>query len=77
MYKKALISIIKFLAVDLNEIVVSIPLEDITFDSIEWVKPSKVILHKMIGDLDVEYDFDDLDDLTKREIYVFLVKNYL
>ncbi len=76
-YKKELISIIKFLGVDLNEVVVEIPLEEITFNSIEWVKPSKVLLHVMRDDLDIEYDFDDLDDLTRREIYLFFVKNYL
>lgn len=76
-YKKSLISIVKYLGIDLNEIVVEIPLEEITFNSIEWINPDKIILHKIIEDLDVEYDFDDLDDSTKMEIYIFFVKNYL
>lgn len=76
-YKKHLISIIKFLGIDLNEVVVDIPLEEITFNSIEWIKPDTIILHKIIDDLDMEYDFDDLDDLAKKEVYIFFIKNFL
>ncbi len=76
-YKKSLISIIKFLGIDLNEVVIDIPLEEITFNSIEWVKAeNKVILHKMVDDLDMEYDFDDLDIETRSEIYIFFLKNF-
>lgn len=74
-YKKPLASIIKFLAIDLNEVVVDIPLEEITFDSIEWDRTDDcIVLHKMIGDLDIEYDFDDLDEDTQMEIYIFFLK---
>ena len=76
-YKKPLISIVKFLGVDLNEVIIDIPLEEITFNTIEWVKPDGIILHKMIDDLDMEYDFDDLDKSTQREIYIFFVRNFL
>lgn len=76
-YKKSLISIIKFLGINLNEVVVDIPLEEITFNSIEWVKPNKIILHQIIDDLDMEYDFDDFEESVKMEIYIFFVRNYL
>ncbi len=76
-YKSSLIKIIKYLAIDLNEVVVDIPLEEIKFNSIEWVKPNRINLHVFIDDLDVEYNFDDLDKLTQKEIYLFFIKNYL
>ena len=65
-YKKSLISIIKFLGINLNEVVVYIPLEEITFNSIEWVKPNKIILHQIIDDLDMEKKRRDFTIITEQ-----------
>ncbi len=76
-YKNHLISIIKSLSIDLDEVIVDISLEEITFNSIEWVRPNKLILHVFSGDFDIEYDYDDLDSITKKEIYLFFLKNFI
>ncbi len=73
-YKLEIIPLIKYLSVDLDEIVFPIKLEGIEFDSIEWVRPNRVILHKFKQDLDFEWDFDEFDLNTKREIFIYLLK---
>jgi hypothetical protein len=73
-YKSQVISIIKYLSIDLNEVVFPIKLEDMEFDSIEWIRPNKIILHKFRDDLDFEWDFDQFDIHTKREIFLFLLR---
>ena len=72
-YKSEIIPLIKYLSVDLDEIVFPIKLEDIEFDSIEWVRPNRVVLHKFKDDLDFEWDFDEFDKNTKREIFLCLL----
>jgi len=52
----------------LNELIIDIPLEDITFHSIELVEGNQIILHRILEDLDIEYDFDDLDKVDKSKI---------
>lgn len=73
-YKSEIIPLIKYLSVDLDEIVFPIKLEDIEFDSIEWVRPNRVVLHKFKDDLDFEWDFDEFDKNTKREIFLCLLR---
>ena len=73
-YKSEIIPLIKYLSVDLDEIVFPIKLEDIEFDSIEWVRPNRVVLHKFKDDLDFEWDFDEFDKNTKREIFLYLLR---
>ncbi len=78
-YKKEIIPIIKWLAIDLFEVVFDIQLVNgLLFNTIEWRKDKgKVYLHKIVDDLDYQFDFDDFDDETKKEIYYFLVRNFL
>lgn len=66
--KNKIISDIKFLSLGLNELIIDIPLEDITFHSIELVEGNQIILHRILEDLDIEYDFDDLDEVDKSKI---------
>jgi hypothetical protein len=78
-YKKEIIPIIKWLAIDLFEVVVDIQLSNgLLFNTIEWRKEKKkVYLHKIEDNLDYQFDFDDFDTETKKEIYYFLLRNFL
>ena len=78
-YKKEIIPIIKWLAVDLCEVVLDINLSNgLLFNTIEWRKEKKkVYLHKIEDNLDYQFDFDDFDIETKKEIYYFLLRNFL
>jgi hypothetical protein len=78
-YKKEIIPIIKWLAIDLFEVVFDIQLVNgLLFNTIEWRKDkNKVYLHKIVDDLDYQFDFDDFDEETKKEIYYFLMRNFL
>jgi len=78
-YKISIIPIVKWLAIDLFEVVIDIQLVNgLLFNTIEWRKDKdKIYLHKIVDDLDYQFDFDDFDDETKKEIYYFLVRNFL
>jgi hypothetical protein len=78
-YKKNIIPIIKWLAIDLYEVVIDIYLSDeFFFHTIEWRKnTNSVILHKIINNIDYEYDFDDLDLSTQKDIYYFMARSFL
>jgi hypothetical protein len=78
-YKQNIIPIIKWLAIDLFEVVIEIPITDeLTFQTIEWRKnKNKVYLHKIVDNLDYQFDFDDFDEEVQKEIYLFLVRNFL
>ena len=77
--KNEIIPIIKWLAIDLFEVVFDIQLVNgLLFNTIEWRKDkNKVYLHKIVDDLDYQFDFDDFDEETKKEIYYFLMRNFL
>lgn len=78
-YKKEIIPIIKWLSIDLFEVVFDIQLVNgLLFNTIEWRKDKdKVYLHKIVDDLDYQFDFDDFGEETKKEIYYFLLRNFL
>jgi hypothetical protein len=78
-YKSNIIPIVKWLAIDLFEVVIDIQLvNDLLFNTIEWRKDkNKIYLHKIVDELDYQFDFDDFDEETKKEIYYFLMKNFL
>jgi hypothetical protein len=77
-YKTNIIPIIKWLAIDLFEVVIDIQLVNgLLFNTIEWRKDkNKVYLHKILDDLDYQFDLDDFDEETKKEIYYFLIRNF-
>lgn len=76
--KKKLVSLVKYLGITLDEVVVSIILDEVIFDSIEWRrKGNQIILHKFIEDLDYEFNYDELPNKLKKEIYLFLLRHFL
>ena len=77
-YKTNIIPIIKWLAIDLFEVVIDIQLVNgLLFNTIEWRKDkNKVYLHKILDDLDYQFDLYDFDEETKKEIYYFLIRNF-
>lgn len=79
MSRKKLISLIKMLSIVTNEIVFDFSIGDLDFNSIEWDKENnKVILHKFEDDdIDIEFDYDDLPERWKKELYFFLIRNFL
>jgi len=79
MSRKKLISLIKMLAIVANEIVIDFSIGDFDFNSIEWDKKNnKILLHKFEDDdIDIEFDYDDLPESWKKELYFFLIRNFL
>lgn len=78
-YKNNIIPIIKWLSVDLFEVIIEIKLSNnLTFDTIEWYKEEdKVYLHKIVEDIDYQFDYDDFDESTKKEIYYHIALIFL
>lgn len=78
MSKKKLVSLIKYLGITFDEVVVDIVLDEVIFDSIEWRrKGNQIILHKFIDDLDYEFNYDELPKKLKNQIYLFLLREFL
>ena len=78
MSKKNLISLVKYLGITFDEVVVDIMLDEVIFDSIEWRRKSnQIILHKFINELDYEFNYDELPNKLKKEIYLFLLRHFL
>lgn len=78
MSKKKLVSLIKYLGITFDEVVVEIVLDEVIFDSIEWRrKGNQIILHKFIDDLDYEFNYDELPKKLKNQIYLFLLREFL
>ena len=76
--KKNLVSLIKYLGITIDEVVVDIILDDVIFNSIEWRrKGNQVILHKFIEDMDYEFNYDELPKKLKSQIYLFLLREFL
>jgi hypothetical protein len=72
--RKRLISIIKYLGITFDEVIIDIIVEGVTFNSIEWRRDTnQIILHKFIEELDYEIDFDELPSKIKKQIYLFLL----
>jgi len=78
-YKKNIIPIIKWLAIDLFEVVIDIYISDeFFFHTIEWRKKvNKVFLHRIVDNIDYEFDFDDFDSDVQKEIYYYLMRTFL
>lgn len=72
--RKRLISIIKYLGITFDEVVIDIIVEGMNFNSIEWRRDTnQIILHKFIEELDYEIDFDELPSKIKKQVYLFLL----
>lgn len=76
--KSNLVSLIKYLGITIDEVVIDIILDDVIFNSIEWRRKSnQVILHKFVDDLDYEFNYDELPKKLKDQIYLFLLREFL
>ena len=73
-----LVSLIKYLGITFDEVVVDIIVDEVVFNSIEWRKKgNQVILHKFIDKFDYEFNYDELPNRLKKEIYLFLLRHFL
>lgn len=73
--KKKVIQIIKIIGFGVNELLVEIDTGTVIYHSVEWDPSSnKVFLHVFNDDLDIEFDFDDMDKNLQREIYIKLAQ---
>lgn len=72
--KRKVARMIMIMGIGLMEIVIDIETSIATFNSIEYVKnENKIYLHMFAGgDLDISYDFDDLDKDDKLSVYITL-----
>jgi hypothetical protein len=73
--KKKVAKMILIMGIGLTELVMDIDLSFATFNSIEYVKgENKIYLYIMHEDEDLEisYDFDDLDKEDKYLVYISL-----
>lgn len=73
--KKKVAKMILIMGIGLTELVMDIDLSFATFNSIEYVKAeNKIYLYIMRedDDLEISYDFDDLDKEDKLIVYVSL-----
>jgi hypothetical protein len=77
--KKKLISLIKILGITQDEVIIDIDILETTFNTIEWRrKGNQVILHKFLeGDIEIEFNYDELSRKLKKEIYLFLLRETL
>jgi hypothetical protein len=73
--KRKVAKIIEILGIGLTEIIIDIDTSIGTFNSIEWSKSErKIWLHMFHEDEDIQitFDFDDLDKLDKYMVYTLL-----
>jgi hypothetical protein len=73
--KRKVAKIIQILGIGLTEIILDIDLSLGTFNSIEWIKSeNKIWLHMFHEDDDIQisFDFDDLDKIDKYIVYTLL-----
>jgi hypothetical protein len=73
--KKKIAKMILIMGIGLTELIMDIELSFATFNSIEYVKSeNKIYLYIMHEDEDIEisYDFDDLDKQDKYLVYISL-----
>jgi hypothetical protein len=73
--KRKISKIIQILGIGLNELIIDIDLSIGTFNSIEWVKSeNKIWLNIFLeeNDIQITFDFDDLDKIDKYIIYTLL-----
>ena len=73
--KRKVAKMILIMGIGLNELILDIDLSFATFNSIEYVKSeNKIYLYIMHEDEDIEisYDFDDLDKEDKYLVYISL-----
>jgi len=76
--KNELITLIRILGITSDEVFIDINTNDVKFQSIEWRrKGNQVILHKFIDKNDLEFNYDELHQNLKKEVYLFLLREVL
>lgn len=66
---------IRLLGITHNEIFINLQINEHYFDTIEWCKENDlIILHYFDEELDIQYEFDDLDKETKNNLHNHLFK---
>ena len=66
--REQLISIIKILGVNYNEIIVDIDLDTYVINTIEIVN-NIIVLHIFLDEMDIELNYDDINEADKYVIY--------
>jgi hypothetical protein len=71
--KRKVKGLIEVLGVNISEIVVDIPVSDDIFNSIEYdIKDDKIYLYIFDDELEYIFDFDELIDEEKVQVYKIL-----
>lgn len=70
--KCEIIKLIRIFGIGLNEIYININLSFSTINSLEFVEPNKILIHKFVNDIDYEIDYDTLEDMDKKLIFKIL-----
>ncbi len=71
--KKKVKNFIEILGINISEIVVDIPVSDDIFHSIEYdIKDDKIYLYIFDEELEYIFDFDELRDEEKVQVYKIL-----
>ena len=71
--KKKVKNFIEILGINISEIVVDIPVSDDIFHSIEYdIKDDKIYLYIFDEELEYIFDFDELKDEEKVQVYKIL-----
>ncbi len=71
--KRKVKSLIEVLGVNISEIVIDIPVSDDIFNSIEYdIKDDKIYLYIFDEELEYIFDFDELIDEEKVQVYKIL-----
>jgi len=69
--KGDILKIIKILAVNYTEILIDIDLREFSINSIEVIGDN-IILHTFSENMDLEFSFEDLEEVDKQKIYLYL-----
>jgi len=65
--KEKVINLVKILGIGFDELIISMELDGIVIDSVEWrSEEDKVYLHIFADDMDIELDFDILSEKNKK-----------
>lgn len=69
------IKLIEILGYPYSEVICDIILSELEISSIAYIKETnKVILYKWFQDYELQYDFDDLNEMDKKFVYLDLSK---
>lgn len=77
-WRKETINLIEILGYPHSEVILDIYLSNIEISSIAFIKESnKIMLYKWYSDYEFQYDYDDLDNEDRKQIWNELSKYLL